>query len=181
MATKKFALNKEPHVADIDGQELRFQPEVMGDDFMDALGELREAQKAAHGIDMDDLSSLDPTTLKLVARGLRTFLASMMLEESAALFLRLNVVKDGEVLEVFQDWEAAAAFAEQVEGGGAKVVDHLRYPDRVLVQLMEWVTELYGGDRPPTRSGGSAKASPPAGRRGTGASPSMGPTRTRGR
>lgn len=174
MAKKSFALNTEPHVADVGGTELHFQPEVMGDEFMDALAGLKTAQKAASGIDLDDLQSVDPQALRTAARGLRVFLAELMLPESAAVFLRLNVVRAGVVLESFQDPDEAAAFAEE-SGEGARVVDELRLPDRILVDLMEWVTELYGGgadERPPTSSGGSAKPSQRGGRRGTGVSPS---------
>jgi hypothetical protein len=175
VAKRTFALNTEPHVATVGGQELEFQPEVMGDEFMDALSELKEAQKAASGVDLDDLSTVDPDKLRGAARGLRGFLAKLMLPDSAALFTRLDVVKDGAVLESFQDQEEANAYAAEVKGGGARVVDAMRLPDRILVDLMEWVTELYGGgadERPPTSSGASAKASPRAGRRGMGVSPS---------
>ncbi|NED09799.1 hypothetical protein G3I55_50185 [Streptomyces sp. SID6648] len=76
--------------------------------------------------------------------------------------------------------DAALARAEELEG--ARVVDGLRLPDRVLLELVNWVIELYsGGQHPPTQSAGSSKASRPAGTRGTGTSRSMGSTRTRGR
>ncbi|MDN3056843.1 hypothetical protein PH213_20275 [Streptomyces sp. SRF1] len=176
---KTFALNTEPHVADVGGTELLFQPEVMGDDFMDAYAELREAQRGS-GVDPDDLSDADPGQLRQVSRALRGFLAHLMLPESAELLTRLDVVADGAVIASFQDLEEAQEHADHTTG--AKVVDGLRLPDRVLVELMEWVIELYGGgERPPMSSSVSAKASPPAGRPGTGASRSRGSTRTRGR
>lgn len=49
----------------------------------------------------------------------------------------------------------------------------LRLPDRIYVELLEWVMELYGGGRPPTSSPASAPASP---RRGT---PGRGSSRSR--
>lgn len=58
----------------------------------------------------------------------------------------------------------------------------MRLPDRVLVELLEWVLELYGGgNRPTGSSNGSAPASPPAGKSSTGNSRSRGSTRVRGR
>ncbi|MFI9569765.1 hypothetical protein [Streptomyces rishiriensis] len=44
MATRNFALNTEPHIAEIGAIRLEFQPEVFGDEFMDAYVELRDAQ-----------------------------------------------------------------------------------------------------------------------------------------
>ncbi|MFF5279396.1 hypothetical protein [Streptomyces sp. NPDC000133] len=103
-----------------------------------------------------------------------------MLPESAEVFTRLDVVVDGTPVESFTDAAEAEAYAADL--AGARIVDGLRLPDRVLVELLEWVVELFGGgQRPPTSSGGSAAASLPPGRRGTGVSPSKGSTRTRGR
>ncbi|MFE3032916.1 hypothetical protein ACFXKY_14880 [Streptomyces canus] len=176
---KSFALHTEPHVADIGGTELEFQPEVMGDEFMDAYAELRDAQKAK-GVDLDNLADADPKDVRRTARALRLFLARQMLEESADLFLRLNVVKDGETLQTFQDLDQAEEFAAQHEG--VRVADELRLPTRVIVELLEWVVELYGGgNRPTTSSSASSTPSRQAGRRGTGVSPSRASTRTPGR
>jgi hypothetical protein len=177
---KSFALNTEPHIADIGGTELKFEPEVMGDEFMDAYAELREAQHAK-GVDLENLAEADPKDIRRTMRSLRLFLARQMLPESAALFTRLDVVNGaGDVLESFHDFDEAEEYAEQYDG--ARVVDHFRLPTRVVVELLEWVVELFGGgSRPTMSSSGSAKASKPAGTRGSGNSPSMGPTRTRGR
>ncbi|MFF1964319.1 hypothetical protein ACFVW5_12005 [Streptomyces sp. NPDC058232] len=181
MATKSFSLNTVPHVADIGGVELLFQPEVMGDDFMDAYQSLIDAQKSS-GVSLDDLSEVDPAQLRNVSRALRDFLARLMLPESAELFTRVDVVVDGKPVESFADAAEAEAYAAEI--ANARIVDGLRLPDRVLVELLEWVVELFGGgngQRPPTSSGGSAAASLPPGRRGTGVSPSKGSTRARGR
>ncbi|MFI1703062.1 hypothetical protein [Streptomyces griseoruber] len=177
---KSFALHTEPHVADIGGTELLFQAEVMGDEFMDAYAELRDAQKAK-GVDMDSLAEADPKDVRRTVRALRLFLARQMVEDSADLFLRLNVVSGGETLETFQDFDQAEEFAAQHEG--ARVVDELRLPTRVIVELLEWVVELYGGGgtRPTTSSSASSTPSLQAGRRGTGVSPSRVSTPTRGR
>ncbi|WP_307076734.1 hypothetical protein [Streptomyces canus] len=153
----------------------------MGDEFMDAYAELRDAQKAK-GIDLDNLAEADPKDVRRTARALRLFLAKQMQEESAALFLRLEV-KDqaGSVLESFTDLDEAEAYAAQHEG--ARVVDAFRLPTRVIVELLEWVVELYGGggNRPTTSSSASSTPSRQAGRRGTGVSPSRASTRTPGR
>lgn len=175
MANRTFAMYTDPHVATVGGTDLEFLPEVMGDEFMDHYSELVAAQKAASGIDLDDLANLDPTKLRGATRALRAFLSRLMLPDSAALFTRLNVVQDGKVLEAFADRVDADAYAAEVEGGDARVVDAFRLPDRILVQLMEWVVELYGGGadaRPTGSSSGSATPSRRAGRRGTGVSPS---------
>jgi hypothetical protein len=177
---KSFALNTQPHVAEIGDIELEFQPEVMGDEFMDAYAEMRDAQQSK-GVDLDNLSEADPSVVRGTVRALRVFLARQMLPESAARFLRLNVVApDGEVIASYGDLAEAEAAA--ADAPGRRVVDDLRFPTRVIVELLEWVVELYGGgDRPTTSSSASATASRPAGTRGTGASPSKASTRTRGR
>ncbi|WP_411092328.1 hypothetical protein [Streptomyces sp. 049-1] len=176
MATKNFSFNTEPHVASVNGRDLLFEPEVMGDAYMDAFGELKEAQAAASGIDLDDLSTLDPSTLRGATRGLRQFLGRMMLPESAREFLTVEAISaDGTVLSCHQEWEEAEEAAAQVTG--ARVRWTWQMPDRVLVDLMEWVTELYGGGskaRPTGRSGGSAKASARAGKSGPARSRSKG-------
>ncbi|MFD8509720.1 hypothetical protein ACFV27_01040 [Streptomyces antimycoticus] len=184
MAKKTFALNSEPHIATVGGTDLEFLPEVMGDEFMDAFAELREAQQAAKGLDMNDLSTLDPAALRGAARGMRAFLARLMLPESATAFTRLNVVRGDQVLGSFQDWDQAQEAADAAEGGGARVVWAMPLPDRVLVELLEWVVELYGGgadERPPTSSSASAPRSPKGGRRGMGVSPSRASTPAPGR
>ncbi|MER7841669.1 hypothetical protein ABTY98_38740 [Streptomyces sp. NPDC096040] len=164
---KSFSFNTEPHVADVNGTELRFQAEVLGDEFLDAFTELRDAQKAAQGIDLDDLSTLDPAALRGASRGLRGFLARLMLAEDAERFMAVEVVKDGEVLSAHQDWDEAQQAADQV--AGARVKWTMPMPDRILVALMEWVTELYGGGadaRPTGSSGCSARALPRGGKGG---------------
>ncbi|MEV8547283.1 hypothetical protein [Streptomyces sp. NPDC051572] len=114
MARKKIALNTEPHVVEIGDTELEFLPEVMGDEFVEAFGELKEAQKAASGLDLDDLSTLDPSLIRGAARGMRSFPARLMLPETAELFTRINVVdKAGKVLDSFRDQDEAKAYAEK--------------------------------------------------------------------
>ncbi|MDX3068383.1 hypothetical protein PV518_40565 [Streptomyces sp. ND04-05B] len=168
---KSFALHTEPHVADIGGTELKFQPEVFGDDFMDSYAELRDAQKAK-GVDIENLADADPADLRKTTRALRVFLARQMLPEAAEQFLRLEVVKGDRVLKSFQDLDEAEEFAAKQKG--ARIVDGLRLPTRVIVELLEWVVELYGGGsagaRPTGSSNGSATRSPSRGTPGRGSS-----------
>lgn len=177
---KSFALHTEPHVADVGGTELFFEPEVFGDEFMDAYAELRDSQKA-QGVDLENLEDADPSVLRHALRALRVFLARHMLPESAELITRLDVVKDGKTLKSFQDWDQAEEYA--AKHPGARIVDGLRLPTRVLVELLEWVVELFGGggSRPTMSSSASATASRKAGTRGTATSPSKASTRARGR
>jgi hypothetical protein len=183
VANKKFALNTQPHAAEIgDDVTLYFLPEVMGDEFLDSYGRLQETTKRLN-VDLSDASNVDLSHVRAANTALRVFLASLMLPESAESFARWEVHASGKKVGSYAD----PASAEEAAAGrkGAKVVDAgLRLPDRVLVELMEWVVELYGGaggQRPPTSSNGSAPASPPPGPRGRGVSPSRASTSTRGR
>jgi hypothetical protein len=118
MTTKKFAINQEPHKAEIGEHTLLFQPEAVGAAFVQAYAGLREAQKQVKAAG----DEIDPDLLLAVNAEMRAFLAGFMLPESA------------------------------------KVFDEMLLPDRVLVQLLEWVAELYGGgvqERPTTQSSGS--------------------------
>lgn len=184
MARKTFTLNDTPHEAEIPslGVVLKFVPEVMGDEFLDAYAEMREAQRRESGVDVEDLDAGDVEQLRKVTGSLRVFLSRLMLPESAALITRVDVVRGGEVLESFPSWEEAQAYAAGVKGGGARPVWALRLPDRLLLQLLDWTLELYtGGRRPPTSSGASATPSSRGGTRSTGTSRSAPSTRISGR
>jgi len=161
MARKSFALNREPHVADLgDGTELHFVPEVYGDLFLDAYAELQDAQ-AALGAEDGELSELSGDKLRGLYGAIRKYLTKMMTEESAEVFSRYEVRKGGEVVEVFRDRAEADAYCEGV-GAGARVDDKsLRLPDRVLIEIMEWSITLYGGGqkRPTGPSKGSSAGS----------------------
>lgn len=180
MATKKFTLNTQPHEAEIGNVTLLFQPEVMGDEFLDAYGRLQETTKRLN-IDLSDMQSADLSQVRETTAALRVFLASLMLPESSPQFARWDVVAGGKVVGSYSDPAEAREAAEGRKG--AKVVDEsMRLPDRVLVELLEWVVELYGGgNRPPTSSSGSAPASPSPGRPGRAGSPSRASTSMRGR
>lgn len=171
---KSFALNVDPHEAVIGPHTLLFQPEVMGDKFLDAYERLRATQRAA-GVN-GDLSTAEPEILRQVVDQLRVFLANLMLPESAEVFARWEVRADGKVLGSYGTPDEAAEAAEQAGDGAAVVSACLPLPDRIMIELMEFAVELYGGgaSRPPTSSGGSAPASRNPGNPGRAGSRSRG-------
>ncbi|MFD6275999.1 hypothetical protein ACFWFI_10565 [Streptomyces sp. NPDC060209] len=107
MATKAFALNTEPHVADVNSTELSFLAGVMGDDFMDAHVGLHSERSAS--------TTSRSSTRRRCGRCMRR----LMLSESAELLTKLQVLHAGKVLETFTDREAAEEFAATVKGGAA--------------------------------------------------------------
>ncbi|MFE6022339.1 hypothetical protein ACFQ6O_38320 [Streptomyces sp. NPDC056441] len=85
---KSFALNTEPHVAEI-GDELRFEfrPEVMADEFLDAYELVREAAASVAG-------GGENVSLEVVRdsnRAVKAFLAELMLPESAEQFVEVQL------------------------------------------------------------------------------------------
>lgn len=174
VATATFAFNTEPHVATVGGTEFKFQAEVMGDEFLDAYEEFRRSQKKEADVDVEALGGADSQQLRKITRALRIFLARMMLPDSAELFLRLEVVRDGELLGTFTDLDEAQAYAESADGG-ARVENAFRCPERLLTQMLDWVVGLYsGGQRPPTSSSASSAPSPRGGTPGKARSRSRG-------
>lgn len=128
MATKSFAINTEPHVADVGGTELLFQAEVIGAEFAQAYAQLRTVQQKVKGTKASSTKhakeeSLDPDVLVELHHAMKAFVRGFLLPESQTVF------------------------------------DRLRLPDRILVQLMEWVAELYGsGTDNDDTDGGKADA-----------------------
>jgi hypothetical protein len=182
VATRDFAVRTEPHVARL-GElgELHFVPEVFGDEFLDGYHRIQAAQEAVGG--QDDLTKMDSATLRQVYGSMREFLGSLMTPESADRWIRFEVIKAGKVVDHFRSRAAAEARVLEL-GGTARVEDKsMRVPDRVLMDLLEWTVELYGGgnDRPTTPSSGSSRASRKAGTPGKAASRSKVSTRTAGR
>lgn len=171
MARHKFALNQEPHVAEIgDNITLEFHPEVMGDAYLDAWERLQDAYRSL-GLDPSDTAALEKAGADAVRRlntSMRVFLAGLMLPESAKKYAWWEA-RDGSDTVVYEggDPDEAARVAEQT--GGTVTDVGLKLPDRVHVELMQWIGEVYG-QRPTGSSGGSAPASPPRGRRGTASS-----------
>ena len=113
MAVKSFALNTEPHRAEVGPHTFLFEPESNGAAFADSYSALREAQRAI----TDAGENVGATELKIVSAGMRDFLTSFMLPDSQVAFASVTL------------------------------------PDRVLVQMLEFVAELYG-------SGAGSKENP---------------------
>lgn len=90
MATKKIALNIEPHVAEVGDHTLLFQPEVMGEEFIDAYAELQEVHRRL-SLDTDDLAGTDSEILREASAATRSFLARFMLPESAEEFTGMRL------------------------------------------------------------------------------------------
>ncbi|MFF4755551.1 hypothetical protein ACWD5R_32010 [Streptomyces sp. NPDC002514] len=180
MAKKQFSLNTTPHEAEIGDTTFLFEPEVLGDEFLDRYERLQEANRRLN-IDLANTADTDLSKVREATAAMRVFLASLMLPESASEFARWDVIADGKTISSHSNPEEANEAAAKRKGATVEDAGR-RYPDRVLVELMEWVVELYGGgQRPPTSSSASAPASPPPGRRGRGVSPSRASTSTRGR
>lgn len=180
VATKKFAINTEPHVAEIgDDYQLLFRPEVMGDEFLDAWARLQQTLQDL-GIDEGNLRGAPAEKLRLANRAVRVFLRTFMLEDSARLYAWWEVRdKAGKIVAGYGDPVEAEAAAAKLKG--ATVTDAgLVLPDRVQTQLLAWIQEVYG-QRPPTSSPGSATPSSPPGTPSTGSSRSRASTSTRGR
>lgn len=175
MATRKFALNTEPHIAEIGEYRFEFQPEVMGDEFLDSYSLLQETGKRVN-VDLADTTNIDLSDVREVTVALRVFLASLMLPASAAEFTSWQVrAAGGKVLSSHRTPDEAHAAAAETKGKTTVVDGGVRLPDRVLVELMEWCVELYGGgQRPPMSSNASAQASLPPGRPGRATSRSRG-------
>ncbi|MGW1352841.1 hypothetical protein ACWCQE_26765 [Streptomyces sp. NPDC002409] len=180
MARKSFAFNTEPHVAELGDVELHFVPEVMGDEFLDGYARIIELQQQFKEKPGGGIEEVDADQLRHLITELRAFLAALMVPESRARFNRYVVTKAGKAVEAYTDRAEAEAKAASLKG--ATVLDEsMQLPQRVLMELLEWCSDIYGGGRPPTSSTGSAAASPPRGTRGTATSPSKASTRTRGR
>ncbi len=160
VATRDFPVRTEVNVAKLgDLGELHFLPEAVGTEFLDAYQKVQEAQEALGG--ESDLTKMDPKVLRQVYGAMRLFLAGLMTPESAERFLRFEVIKGAKTVAHFRTREEADEHAREL-GGTARVNDaSMRVPDRVLMDLIEWTTELYGGgnDRPSTPSSGSSRAS----------------------
>lgn len=117
MATKVFEIRTDPHEAVIGDITLLLEPEVVGAEFAQAYSTLREVQKKVK----DAQATKGTSTKHAKADGLDAGLLSE-LSESMRGFVRRFMLPDSQT-----------------------IFDGMRLPDRVLVQLMEYVAELYGG------------------------------------
>jgi cobalamin-dependent methionine synthase I len=117
MASKTFALRVEPHEAIVGDTILLLEPEVIGADFAEAYDALREVQQKVKSAEGNKASSTKTAKASTVD-------AKMLTELSAAMrsFVRRFLLEESR-----------------------PVFDDMRLPDRVLVDLMQYVAELYGG------------------------------------
>ncbi|MFM9594077.1 hypothetical protein ACKI16_24000 [Streptomyces scabiei] len=160
---RSFALNKTPHVADLGDVELKFQPEVMGDEFLEGYVNLQEAYKGLSGGGGNDGAGMDLGQAAGIIRELRTFLCKLLIPESKEVFSRFVVSKAGKELSVHLTREEAESAADGAKGATVRD-ESLQLPLRVLMEILEWIATLYGGDARPT---GSSTASSSPSRRGT--------------
>lgn len=129
MATKTFEIRTDPHEAVIGSHTLLLEPEVVGAEFAQAYSAIREVQGKVKAAQAGKSSS----TKHAKADGLDAEVLTE-LSESMRKFVRRFMLPDSQV-----------------------IFDGLRLPDRVLVQLMEYVAELYGGGSGnPVAAGGTS-------------------------
>ncbi|MEU9576319.1 hypothetical protein [Streptomyces chilikensis] len=113
MAIKKFALNTEPHVAEI-GDDLRFefQPEVDGDEFMEAYEALQESARRVGDITAPDAATrVDMADVREARAATKEFLAGLMLPDSAEEFRRAKLPE--RIISSLLEWVL------EIYGGGA--------------------------------------------------------------
>jgi hypothetical protein len=160
---RSFALNKTPHVADLGDVELKFQAEVMGDEFLEGYVNLQAAYKGLGTGTGNDGAGMDLGQAAGIIRELRSFLCNLLIPESKAVFSRFVVLKGGKETGAYLTREEAVSAAEGVKGATVRD-DSLQLPLRVLMEILEWIATLYGGEARPT---GSSTASSSPSRRGT--------------
>lgn len=117
MASKAFEIRTEPNEALIGDATLLFQAEVVGAEFAEAYDALRSVQQKVKGLEGGKPSSTKHAKADHV--------------DSTTL---------AELSNAMRDFVGRFLLPES-----KTVFDSMRLPDRVLVQLMEWVAELYGG------------------------------------
>jgi hypothetical protein len=120
VAERTFNINTEPHTARIGEHVLLFEPEVIGSDFIQAYTALQDVQQRAS-------ASNRPAR-----------------KASATQHAKASEVPDTKILKELDS--AMRAFLEELlVPESRETFRTMRLPQRVLVQLIEWVTELYGG------------------------------------
>lgn len=117
MAHKVFEIRTEPHTAEIGGTELYFEAEVIGSVFATAYDALRSVQQKVNAAQGGKASSTKHAKADQV--------------DSSTL---------AELSDAMRDFVRRFLLPESVDA-----FDAMRLPDRVLVELLEWVAELYGG------------------------------------
>lgn len=109
MATKSFAINTEPHVADVGGTLLKFQPEVIGSEFAQAYSELRVVQQKTSGRKASSTKhakeeDVDPAVLVELHQAMSGFVRGFLLPESLEAFDALRL--PDRVLVQLLEWTA---------------------------------------------------------------------------
>uniref|UniRef100_A0AAU7GZ65 Tail assembly chaperone n=1 Tax=Streptomyces phage Geonosis TaxID=3158856 RepID=A0AAU7GZ65_9CAUD len=117
MATRTFEIRTEPHEAVIGDVTLQLAAEVVGAEFAQAYASIREVQAKVKAAQGGKSSS----TKHAKADGVDAETLTELSEAMRA-FVRRFMLPDSQT-----------------------VFDGMRIPDRVLVKLMEYVAELYGG------------------------------------
>ncbi|MFI1954795.1 hypothetical protein ACH437_23605 [Streptomyces xinghaiensis] len=147
----------------------------MGDEFLEGYVQLQEAYRGLGAGSTNDAAGMDLGKAAEIIRELRAFLFNLLMPESKEVFSRFVVLKGGRELGAYLTREEAAAAAEDITGPTTIRDESLQLPLRVLMEILEWVAELYGGQQRPT--GSSTVSSSPSRRgtrRGTATSPSKG-------
>lgn len=88
MAQKTFHINTDPHVATVGEYQFLFQPEANGAKFATAYEGLKEAQSVVAATKGDGVTA---EGLRSVSAAMRTFLATFLMPESAALFSSVDL------------------------------------------------------------------------------------------
>lgn len=129
MADRTFNLNTQPHQAMIGDTVLKFEPEVIGSDFAEAYTSLQTLQTR-----VGDMGKPQRATSTKHAKDTGPAVDGQVLKD----------LSDGmrSFLRKFMLPESQTEF------------DGMRLPDRVLVELLEWVAELYGGGSGKTPAAG---------------------------
>jgi hypothetical protein len=129
VASKSFALNEDPHVATVGRTDLLFLPEVDGPTFAEAYDALRDVQvkvKNAKGFKASGKSDKAAEDIN----------KDLLIEMSEAMRSFINrFLLDDKQREIF-----------------AKLV----VPDRILSDMMQWASELYGGGASGNDDGGQS-------------------------
>jgi hypothetical protein len=107
VAKTVIAIRTEPHVAEIGDVELLFQPEVAGDEFLQAFDEMQQAHS-----NMAGPGGVDIDAAKKERDALRKFLAFPMLPESRERFATMQL--PDRVLVTLMHW----LMSEEVYGAG---------------------------------------------------------------
>lgn len=125
---KKFTVNTEPHVAEVGDDEFLFKPEAYTDELIEAWASLRVLEEASAATQEKKGDGDKIDPTDLVERTKRA--SSSIRQFIASMMLEESVPRFNEV----------------------------KLPDRVLIEMMRWVMEVYGL-RPTGSSNDSSESS----------------------